>query len=81
MMVCIYVYKEVYTMRTNIVLDDNLVREAFKYSKATTKKDLIHCALREYVQNHARRNLSDLKGRIAFRNGYDYKKMRQETSV
>jgi len=26
-------------MRTNIVLDDELVSEAFKYSDATTKRD------------------------------------------
>jgi Arc/MetJ family transcription regulator len=28
-------------MRTNIVLDDDLVKEAFKYSGARTKKELI----------------------------------------
>ncbi len=29
-------------MRTNIVLEEDIVREAFKYSRAKTKKDLIH---------------------------------------
>ncbi len=29
-------------MRTNIVIDDNLLNEAFTVSQAKTKKDLIH---------------------------------------
>ena len=32
-------------MRTNVVLDDDLVTEAFKYSSAKTKRQLIHEAL------------------------------------
>jgi Arc/MetJ family transcription regulator len=39
-------------MRTNIVLDDELVEEAFKFSQAiSTKKELIEMALKEYVNN------------------------------
>jgi Arc/MetJ family transcription regulator len=64
-------------MRTNIVLEDDLVRKAFKYSRATTKRELIHCALKEYVENHGKRDLSDLKGKISFIHDYDYKKLRQ----
>ena len=41
-------------MRTNIVLDDDLVKEAFKYSGAKTKKELIHLALKELVENKQR---------------------------
>jgi Arc/MetJ family transcription regulator len=37
-------------MRTNIVLDDALVDEAFRYSDASTTKDLIHEALRELIR-------------------------------
>jgi len=37
-------------MRTNILLNDELVEEAFKYSQTiTTKKELVETALREYV--------------------------------
>jgi len=64
-------------MRTNIVLDDELVAEAFKYSEGTsTKKELVENALREYVENRKRKNLKDLRGKIKFRDGYDYKSMR-----
>ena len=65
-------------MRTNIVLDDKLVAEAFKYSSVKTKKELIHIALREFVDRKRRLNLIDLEGTIEFEKGYDYKKMREE---
>ena len=62
-------------MRTNIVLDDNLVKEAIKLSGVKTKKELIHLALKEFVENKRRRNLLDLEGKIEFAEGYDYKQM------
>jgi Arc/MetJ family transcription regulator len=63
-------------MRTNIVLEDSLVKEALKYSKAKTKRELIHQALEEFVKNRRRRNLLDLAGKIEFAEGYDYKSLR-----
>ena len=42
-------------MRTNIVLDDELVDKAFRVSAAKTKKDLVHEALREMIRIRARR--------------------------
>jgi len=64
-------------MRTNIVLDDILIEEAFKYSSSIrTKKDLIETALKEYVQNRKIKDLRELKGKIQFSDEYDYKKMR-----
>ena len=64
-------------MRTNIVLDDNLVKEAIKLSGAKTKKELIHLALKEFVENKRRLNLLDLEGKIEFAEGYNYKQMRE----
>ncbi|HZX35496.1 MAG TPA: type II toxin-antitoxin system VapB family antitoxin [Thermodesulfobacteriota bacterium] len=64
-------------MRTNIVLDDELVKEAIKYSEATTKKGLINEALKEFVESHKRKNLREIKGKIRFESGYDYKKLRR----
>jgi len=63
-------------MRTNINLDDTLVAEAFKYSGAKTKKELVHQALKEFVENRRRYNLLDLEGKIEFAEGYNHKKMR-----
>jgi len=64
-------------MRTNIILDDKLVQEAFKYSRANTKKELIHLALKEFVEKRRRLNLLDLEGKIEFAKDYDYKKLRE----
>ena len=65
-------------MRTNIVLNDELVQEAFKYSKTiSTKRELVEAALKEYVDNRKRKNIKELKGKIKFRENYDYKAMRK----
>jgi len=65
-------------MRTNVVLDDKLVDEAFKYSQTiSTKRELIEAALKEYVDARKRKNIKDLKGKIAFNEDYDYKAMRK----
>ncbi|HIP59237.1 MAG TPA: type II toxin-antitoxin system VapB family antitoxin [Campylobacterales bacterium] len=63
-------------MRTNIVIDDTLLEEAFKYTDLKTKKDLIHLALKELVDNHKKMSLLDIKGDISFEIDYDYKKLR-----
>lgn len=64
-------------MRTNVLLDDSLVEEALKLSSARTKKEVIHEALKEFVENRRRLNLLDLSGRISFAEGYDYKALRE----
>ena len=63
-------------MRTNIVLDDDLVAAAFRVSSARTKKALVHEALRELVRLRNRKSLLELKGRVRFAPGYDYKEAR-----
>ncbi|MBN1105563.1 MAG: type II toxin-antitoxin system VapB family antitoxin [Deltaproteobacteria bacterium] len=65
-------------MRTNIDLDDQLMEDAFKVSRARTKKDLIHEALEEFVQSRRRLSLIDLEGRVEFAEGYDHKRMRED---
>ena len=64
-------------MRTNVVLDDELVNEAIRLSGIKTKKEVISCALQEFVATKKRENLLDLEGKIKFRDGYDYKVMRE----
>ncbi len=63
-------------MRTNIDLDDKLLKKAMKLGKTKTKKEIIHKALEEFVKNKQKRNLLELKGKIEFSKDYDYKKMR-----
>ncbi len=64
-------------MRTNIVLDESLLREAFECSGARTKRELIHLALQEFVRNRRCRNLLELRGKIRFAEGYDHKSLRE----
>lgn len=66
-------------MRTNIVLDDALVEEAFRHSDAKTKRELVDRALREFVENRRRRDVRELRGAVLFRPGYDHKKLREGT--
>ena len=65
-------------MRTNIVLDDRLVNEAFRYTSAKTKKELINLALKEFIENHQRPNILDIRGKVQIRDDYDYKILRQD---
>jgi Arc/MetJ family transcription regulator len=65
-------------MRTNIVLDDQLVAEAARVTGITTKKDLVHEALRVLIATRRRKSLLDLEGKIQFAPGYDYKSLRED---
>ncbi len=63
-------------MRTNIVLDDQLVQEAQALSQIKTKRELIEQALKEFVAHRKRLNLRELKGMGGIRSDYDYKGLR-----
>lgn len=63
-------------MRTNIDLDDDLVRQAQKLTGISTKKGVVHEALRVLVEVRRRRDLAELEGEIRFAEGYDYKARR-----
>ena len=64
-------------MRTNIVIDEELLAEAFSVSRAKTKKDLVHEALRELIRLRKRKDLTEISGKIRFRKGFDHKDMRK----
>ncbi|WP_162340288.1 type II toxin-antitoxin system VapB family antitoxin [Cyclobacterium salsum] len=48
-------------MRTNIELDDELVREALKISKLKTKKDVVHEALKQFVASLKKKQLLSIR--------------------
>jgi len=64
-------------MRTNIVLDDELVDEALALTGARTKREVVQLALEELVRSRKKKNLADLAGRIRFRAGFDHKSLRK----
>ena len=64
-------------MRTNIVINEQLMQEAFRYTHLKTKKDIINLALKEFVENAKKLSLLDLRGKISFGEDYNYKAMRE----
>ena len=64
-------------MRTNIVLDDELVREAFALTDVRTKRELVHLALEELVRVRRKKDLLELAGKIQFNQDFDHKELRK----
>jgi Arc/MetJ family transcription regulator len=64
-------------MRTNIVLNEELIDEALALTGARTKREVVHLALEELVRSRKKKNLADLAGRIRFRPGFDHKTLRK----
>ena len=63
-------------MRTNIELDADLVREALTLSRISTKRELIHRALQEFVDHRKRLDLRELEGSNLLNPAYDHKVLR-----
>jgi Arc/MetJ family transcription regulator len=51
-------------MRTNIDIDDKLLKQAMKASNTTTKKAAVEAALRQMVQIHAQGAIRKLRGKV-----------------
>ncbi len=64
-------------MRTNIVLDDDLVETALKLTGLKTKREVVHRALQELVRREKAKSLFDLAGRIQFADDFDHKRLRE----
>lgn len=58
-------------MRTNIVLDDDLIAEAMKLSGARSKREVVDRALREMVTRYHSHKLKELRGQPLFDPEYD----------
>ena len=58
-------------MRTNIDIDDKLLKEALKYSKLSTKKEVVNYVLDEYVKLKKRKLLLTLRGKVKWEGNLD----------
>lgn len=67
-------------MRTNIVIDDELMAQAMTLSGLRTKREVVERAISEFIENRKRKDLSALKGKVRFAEGYDYKALRAGAS-
>jgi Arc/MetJ family transcription regulator len=50
--------------RTNIVLDENLIRQGLKLTKIKTRKDLVNHALTQLIRREKQTRLLDLRGKV-----------------
>ena len=64
-------------LRTNIVLDDDLVQEAFLLTGVRTKRELVQLALHELVRRYRKRDLTELAGKVRLRDDFDHKVLRR----
>jgi len=51
-------------LRTNIELDEKLVKEGLRLTRKKTKKELVNHALRELVSRLKRKKVLKLEGRV-----------------
>jgi Arc/MetJ family transcription regulator len=63
-------------VRTNIVLDEKLVREAMKLANVRTKREAVDVALRRFVQVGRQAKLLELYGSGGIDPSYDHKQSR-----
>ncbi len=57
--------------RTNIDLEDTLVKEGMRVFKCKTKKELVHLALRELLQKEKRKEILQLRGMVRWEGDID----------
>jgi Arc/MetJ family transcription regulator len=65
-------------MRTNIIIDDEIMRAAMEISGIRTKKGVVEQALREFVARRSRKDLNELRGKVRFADDYDYTAHRKD---
>ncbi|MDO9124688.1 MAG: type II toxin-antitoxin system VapB family antitoxin [Deltaproteobacteria bacterium] len=58
-------------MRTNIVIDDKLIKKGMKYTGINKKKQLVDFALRELVNRKERKRILSLKGKLRWEGNLD----------
>ena len=65
-------------MRTNINIDDDLLRKAMEMSETKTKKAIVELALQEYINMKRRQDLISLFGKVHWDG--DLEQMRTDTT-
>ncbi|WP_298135434.1 type II toxin-antitoxin system VapB family antitoxin [Acidiferrobacter sp.] len=64
-------------MRTNIVLDDRLIRQAMRLAKVKTKREAVDLALRDFVARGKQRDVLELIGQDLIAPDYDVRAVRR----
>ena len=64
-------------MRTNVVIDDELVAEVMRVTHARSKREAVDLALRELLARRGQRELKALAGRDLLDLDYDVRAVRR----
>jgi Arc/MetJ family transcription regulator len=64
-------------MRTNIVIDDDLMEEAMKVSRIKTKKETVREGLKLLIQRQKQERIRNLRGKLSWKG--DLGQMRSDT--
>ncbi len=67
-------------MRTNIDIDEQLMREAQQVAGTSTKKETVEVALRMLIRMKAQERIRDIAGPVDLWPGYDYKALRESAT-
>jgi len=62
-------------MRTNIEIDDGLMREAMRRSGARTKRAAVEAGLRLLAQTHAQGSIRRLRGKVVWEGDLNQSRM------
>ncbi len=57
--------------RTNIDLDERLVRQGLKIFNCKSKRELVHLALRELLKGAKRKEILELRGKVKWEGDLD----------
>lgn len=67
--------------RTNIVIDDELLKQVFELTDVKTKREAVDLGLRELVRRARLQQLREMRGTVEFWDGYaeELKSEREDT--
>ena len=64
-------------MNINLVIDDEIIKEAMILSQKKSKKEAIITALKEYINYKKRMEVTNIFGIVDYDSDYDYKEQRK----
>ena len=67
MLQCVLISITVHKMRTNIEIDDKLMKDALRATGAKTKREAVELGLKTLVQLRAQEKARELKGKITWK--------------
>jgi len=71
MLGCVLMAVGVHIMRTNIEIDDKLMKDALKATGVKTKREAVELGLRTLVQLRAQEKIRQLRGKITWEGDLD----------